>query len=549
MTVVKYRISGVTGPRRGGRPAALAILCTVLFLTFLDNTIVSVGLGSVQADLHAGVLALQWIVGAYALTFASAMLAFGMVGDEFGRKKVMLAGVGVFCAGSVLCALAPNSGVLIAGRAVMGLGAAASEPGTLSMLRHLYRDERTRNRAIGVWAAVAGLALALGPVLGGAIVGSWNWRGIFWFNLAFGTATLIAAAIVLPENADPEAHRVDIVGAVLGAAALAMLIFGVMTGEGTGFTAPAVLVLFCGSAVAGCAFLWQEHRAAHPLLDLRFLRVPRFATANVVAFCSYFATFAIFFFTALYLNEVAGYSGFRIALAFLPMTVLMITSSVLAGIWESPVGLRWSISAGCLTFAAGLLLTSAALRPQPPFALLAGALALTGAGIGWTVVPITSSALGAVPPERSGMAASAANTSREIGAVTGVAVLGALVNAQLHADLISKLNHLGIPANFQSIVVNAVETGGVPPSGTSSSAGGAGNAAIVQQVINAAYHAFGTGLHAALYLAAGLVIGAGILAALTLRPSARPGGGMDAADGPPAIGSLDPGRGEPCPLR
>jgi len=147
------------------------------------------------------------------------------------------------------------------------------------------------------------------------------------------------------------------------------------------------------------------------------------------------------------------------------------------------------------------------------------------------------------------MAASAANTSREIGAVTGVAVLGALVNAQLHADLISKLNHLGIPANFQSIVVNAVETGGVPPSGTSSSAGGAGNAAIVQQVINAAYHAFGTGLHAALYLAAGLVIGAGILAALTLRPSARPGGGMDAADGPPAIGSLDPGRGEPCPLR
>ena len=230
----------------------------------------------------------------------------------------------------------------------MGLGAAASEPGTLSMLRHLYRDERARNRAIGVWAAVSGFALAVGPVLGGALVGSWNWRAIFWFNLVFGAVTLVAAAIVLPENADPEAYRLDIAGSMLGAAALAALIFGVMTGESTGFTAPVVLALFCASAVAGCAFLWREHRAAHPLLDLRFLRVARFTTANVVAFCSYFATFAIFFFTALYLDEVVGYSGFRIALAFLPMTALMITSSVLAGIWLNPAGLRWSISGGCL---------------------------------------------------------------------------------------------------------------------------------------------------------------------------------------------------------
>ena len=518
MTVIKYRGTGAAVPRLVARRSRWPS-CARCSSPFLDNTIVSVGLGSVQADLHAGVLALQWVVGAYALTFASAMLAFGMVGDEFGRKKVMLAGAGVFCAGSVVCALAPDAGVLIAGRAIMGLGAAASEPGTLSMLRHLYPDERPRNRAIGVWAAVAGLALAAGPVLGGAIVGSWNRRGIFWFNLASGVATLVAAAIVLPENADPDAHRVDIAGALLGAAALAALIFAVMTGESTGFTAPAVLTLFCGSAVAGCALLWREYRAAHPLLDLRFLRVTRFATANVVAFCSYFATFAIFFFTALYLDEVVGYSGFRIALAFLPMTMLMITSSVLAGRWESTVGLRWSISAGCLSFAAGLLLTSAVLSPHPSFVPLAGALALTGAGIGWTVVPITSSVLGAVPPERSGMAASAANTSREIGAV---AVLGALVNAQLHADLISRLDRLGIPPNFQSIVVNAVETGGVPPSGTTSSAGGArqrrGRPAGDQRGAPCLRHRPARRP----VPVRGLVLAAGILTAITLRSSARP---------------------------
>ncbi len=512
--------------RRGGTPVALAVLCTLLFLTFLDNTIVAVALGSIQLELHASVSSLQWVVSAYALTFASIMLACGMIGDEFGRKIVMLSGAGVFCGGALVCALAPNVTVLIAGRAVMGFGAAASEPGTLSMLRHVYTEKRARDRAVGIWAAVSGLALAVGPVLGGALVGWFSWRGIFWFNLIFGVAALAVAAIVLPESADPNAYRVDTAGTLLGAAALSALLFGVIHGESAGFAAPEVLALFCIGAVAAAAFFWRESRAAHPILDLSFLRVPAFAVANVAAFCTYFATFAIFFFTALYLEEVVGYSGNHIALVFLPMTILMILTSVLAGRWTTSVGARWSLFGGCMLFSIGLLLANLSLSPHPDYWTLASSLGLTGIGIGATVVPITSSSLNSVPPERSGMAASATNTSREIGAVTGVAVLGALVNARLSSGLTSQLKALGIPANFQSIVIHAVETGGVPSGGNTAGAdgaAGAGHATLVQKVIDAAYSAFQSGLRAALYLSAALVFAAGLLALVVGMRSRRVG--------------------------
>jgi predicted MFS family arabinose efflux permease len=279
------------------------------------------------------------------------------------------------------------------------------------------------------------------------------------------------------------------------------------------------------SAVAMAAFLWRESRAAHPLLDVRFLRVPRFATPNIVAFCTYFATFAIFFFTALYLVEVAGFTGYQIAEVFLPMTALMIIASLLAGRWTVVIGIRWSLVIGCTTFAVGLVLTNAVISPNPPFLPVALALALTGIGIGTCVVPITSSVLTAVPPERSGMAASATNTSREVGAVIGVAVLGSLVNGRLHSDLTARLNHLGIPQALQQVVIQGVETGAEPSNGKSSSQAPAGELKLVQEVIHAAYSAFQSGLHVALYLSAGLMAGVAILALVTLQ--GRPGKALD----------------------
>ena len=527
------QVSWLSRPRAGTAGAgryrassvALGALCTILFLTFLDNTIVSVGLGQLQTDLHASVADLQWIVGAYALTFASIMLACGMIGDELGRKKVMLSGAGVFCAGSVLCALAPNPQVLIAGRAVMGLGAAASEPGTLSVLRQIYDDGRARARAIGVWAAVSGLALALGPVIGGALIGVWSWRGIFWFNLAFGLGALLVAAIVVPESADPRAGRVDTVGTLLGAGALATLIFGIIDAETSGFGAAAPVALFCAAAVLAVAFAWWEHRAANPLIEPRFFRLPRFAVPNVVAFCTYFSTFAIFFFTALYFVEVFSDSGYKIALIFAPMTVLMIAASVFSGYWTARAGPRWPITLGCVLFAAGLLLTDPLISEHPNYPLLVLALAVAGVGIGITVVPVTSTVMDAVAPQRSGMAASSANTSREIGAVTGVAVLGALVFSQVNANISTHLEQLNLPASqkaailpYKTFIIQFIETGQV--NGITAGNYNTHNS-IIAKVIGAAYAAFGDGVHAALYVSGGLMLLAGLLAAVTLRNGNR----------------------------
>jgi EmrB/QacA subfamily drug resistance transporter len=513
------RVGSTSAGRDRANSVALGALCTLLFLTFLDNTVVSVALGSLQTDLKASVADLQWVVGAYALTFASIMMACGMIGDELGRKKVMLTGAGVFCAGSVLCALAPNAQVLIAGRAVMGLGAAASEPGTLSVLRHIYTDGRARARAIGVWAAISGLALALGPVIGGAIIGAWNWRGIFWFNLAFGLAALLIAAVVVPESADPHPERVDTLGTLLGAGALAALVFGIIDAETSGFGAAVPVTLFCVAAVLAVAFAWWEHRTANPLIDPRFFKLPRFTVPNVVAFCTYFATFAVFFFTALYLVEVFSDSGYRIALVFAPMTVLMIAASVFAGYWTGSTGPRWPITIGCLLFGAGLLLTNPLLNEHPDYPLLSLALALAGIGIGITVVPVTSAVLDAVPPDRSGMAASATNTSREIGAVTGIAILGALVFSQLNASLTTHLQQLGVPLVYKTIIIQFIETGQV----VGINAGNySTNNSEVAKVLGAAYSSFGDGVHAALYLSAGLVLLAGLLAAVALRKAPPP---------------------------
>jgi EmrB/QacA subfamily drug resistance transporter len=502
--------------RRSSTPALITV-CLVLFLTFLDTTIVSVTLGSVQSDLGAGVISLQWVVNAYALVFACLMLVAGSLADRLGRKPIMLAGIAVFCVGSVVCATAPNVDVLIAGRAIMGVGAAASEPGTLSIIRHLYPDARQRARALGVWTAVSGLALALGPVVGGLLVGVGDWRTVFWFNLALSLVLLVATARYVPNSADPRAEPIDVRGFVLGSAALAVAVYAVIAGETHGYGSWWILALFVVAVAALAAFVVVERHTPGPMLNLRYVTRPMVAAALFVAFAVYFGVFSIFFFTALYLNGIIGYSGWRMAGVFSPMAVAIVLGAVLTGRWVAAVGPKVPMISGCVLSAVGMMLARTQLTAHPSFWPLALALAVAGLGFGVAVVPLTSAVLSHVPPEDSGMAASATNTSRQIGAVVGVAALGALVNSHLTSDLTHRLTQLGIPGALQSFIVSAVESGGgsgggidlskVPPS--------------FQPIVDAAIDAFLAGLRECLIVSAVLVLVAAVITALVPAAAAR----------------------------
>jgi EmrB/QacA subfamily drug resistance transporter len=501
--------------QRHARGAALAALCAILFLTFLDNTIVSVALADIQSSLSTSVSGLQWVVDGYMLAFAALMLTGGTLGDLFGRKRVMLAGVAIFCAGSIAAAVAPSTNILIAGRVVMGLGAAASEPGTLSLIRHIYPERRERARALGVWAAVSGLALALGPILGGVLAAGIGWRSIFWFGLGFGALALGVAAVTLTESRDPAGRKLDVPGLLTGACAITAVTFAVIGGENRGYGTWWIDGLFVAAAVLVVAFVLIERRSPDPVLRLEYFHNPTFTAANVVAFAVNLSVFSVFFFTALYLQLITDFSGYEIALVFTSLAIAMIVSGPLAGRWTARVGPRVPMVLGCLLAGAGLLLTDSELTATTSVGGLTWPLAIAGLGFGIALVSLTQAVLTLVRPEESGMAASTVNTSRELGGVFGVAVLGAVVNAQLTSGLTEKLVKLGIPAQFREIVIQIVTTGG--STNPSDYPIAKGNAQTVAKVLLAAEDSAGHGVHLALQIAAGIVLAAAVVAAFAAR--------------------------------
>ena len=517
-------MSSIAGRFREGhaREAALAALCAILFLTFLDNTIVSVALANIQSGLSTSVSGLQWIVDGYMLAFAALMLTGGTLGDLLGRKRVMLAGVGIFFAGSVVAALAQSSGVLIAGRVVMGVGAAASEPGTLSLIRQIYPEPAPRARALGIWAAVSGLALALGPVLGGVLVGAGNWTWIFWFSAGVAAVCFAGAAVLLTESSDPAGRRLDIPGLATGASAILAATFAVIEGENRGYGTWWIGALFGLSIAPLVAFILIEQRVPDPVFKLNFLRDPTFTAANVVAFATNLSIFSVFFFTALYLQLIASFDGFHIALVFAALAAAMIVSGPLAGRWTARVGPREPMVIGCFLAGTGLLLVDRTLTVNTTVAALSWPLAIAGLGFGIAVVSMSAAVLGIVPAEESGMAASTVNTSRELGGVFGVAVLGSVVNGALVGGLTEKMVALHVPAVWRQVAIEIITTGG-NISAAEKSFPTHGHLGLVAKVLLAAEDSAGHGIHLSLQIGAGIVFAAGFVALFAARHRVRRG--------------------------
>jgi EmrB/QacA subfamily drug resistance transporter len=486
---------------------SFAALLAILFLTFLDNTIASAVLTSVQAKLHANVSQLQWVVGGYALAFASLMLMCGSLGDNFGRKKVMLIGVVIFCAGSIVCAISVNPSELVIGRIIMGVGAAASEPATLSMIRHIYPEHKARARALGAWAAVSGLALAMGPVIGGILVGIWSWRAVFWFNLVFGGLAFVIAAIALPESVNAIRRKMDYAGFFFGAVVLGTVTFAAIQGELTGYSSGWVITLFIVGILTVPIFYFAEKSAKDPMLELGFFRRKSFTGSAFIAFTSFFSIFSIFFFVALYLEVVTNISAFGLALDFLPLLAGIVVSSLFTGRWVGRVGSRVPMTVGCLMACTGVMLTYLAISPTVGVSTLGWTMGLAGIGFGIVIVPVNATALSSLPAANSGMASSAVNTSRELGAVAGVAILGSIVNGQLTVNLTARLVQLGIPASFRHLVISAVTTGQTQAAEAGlSPAIRKQFASTIKKVVNAAYGALTHGLNIALVASALLML-------------------------------------------
>jgi len=404
----------------------LAICCLSLLIVGMDVTIVNVALPAIQHDLHARLAGLQWILDAYTLVVASFLMLSGSISDRFGRRRVFQIGLAIFTLGSLLCSRAATIEQLIGFRALQGFGASMLNPVALSIIANAFPDRKARARAVGIWGAVAGVSLGIGPLIGGALTETIGWPSIFWINVPIGITAALLAARFVPESKAARARAFDPVGQALVLIGLATLTWAVIEGPHAGWTSARILGLFFSAAAAFVAFVLYEPRRHDPLLDLRFFHSVPFSSATLLALSAFSCFAGFLFLNALYLQQVRGFSAFHTGLFTLPLAVMMIVSAPWSGHLVASHGTRPSLLASGMGFLlATLILTS--LNQQTPILWLLAAYALFGIALGMINPAITNSAVAGMPLSQAGVAAAIASTSRQVGAALGVAISGTVV--------------------------------------------------------------------------------------------------------------------------
>ena len=431
-------------PRDASPQAVLVVMCVGYFLVLLDVTIVNVALPKIASGIGANVSSLQWVVDGYALALASLMLAGGTVGDLHGHKRIVLSGLVVFGIGSLGCAIAPGVAVLVAARAVQGVGAAMLLPGTLAIISHAFPEGPEQARAIGIWAGIGSLALPAGPLLGGALIDGFGWRAIFFINVPIVVVSLLAALAVVQESTDPQGRRLDARGVSLGVLTLVATTFAFIQGGRSGAGSPAVIAAAILAVVLLGAFLITERtRGDDAMLPLPLFRRPDFSVANGAAGTMNLGTLGTLFVLTLFLQSVQHHSPLVAGLWIVPLFLPLAVIAPLAGRLTSRIGSRLPVAIGLAVAAVGLALLVTA-NPSSSFLVMLPEFLLWGIGLGVLTPAVVAAAIAAVPGERAGLASAINNTSRQAGGAIGIAVAGAVAGQPGSSGFVSGFHAVAI---------------------------------------------------------------------------------------------------------
>jgi len=435
----------------------LIVVCAATFMLLLDVTIVIVALPEIQRGLHASFSDVQWVIDAYALTLASLLLTAGSLADRFGRRRLFVIGLFIFTLGSMLCGFAQSPLMLTLSRSAQGVGGAILFATSLALLAQSFRGKE-RGIAFGVWGAITGVAVALGPILGGVITTGINWRGIFLVNIPVGVIAIVITLWHVDESKTPDASRPDWAGFAVLTAGLLALVYGLIRASEDSWGDVGVWVCLALAAVLFLAFVVLEHRIAHPMFDLSLFRTPTFSGGLIVAFTMNGSLFAMLLYLVLYLQDDLGYSALGTGARLLVLSGGTMVSATVAGRLSSHVPVRWLIGPGLVLVGAGLLLMGGLTGATTWTHLVLGFI-LAGVGSGMVNPPLASTAVGVVTPERSGMASGVNTTFRQIGIAVGIALYGTIFSASLQNGLTHSLSSLHLSAARVSAVVTAIKEG------------------------------------------------------------------------------------------
>ncbi|MFF5249762.1 MFS transporter [Streptosporangium sp. NPDC000095] len=445
---------------------ALGAISLATFMTYLDNNVVNVALPTIQRDLGLSISGLEWIVSGYILVFAGLMLVGGRLADVFGRRRVFLIGLVVFTVASFAAGMATDGGVLIATRAVQGVGAAFLTPTALALLTSIFPDGRERATAVGLWSAIGALALALGPLTGGLISERWHWGWIYLINVPIGAVTLGLALWAIRTAPQETVRRgLDVPGLVTSSLTLFALTYALIEGAGAGWTSPEILGAFGVAAVSASAFVTIELRSREPMIDLSLFRSRVFSGGTLSMGLWSFGVFGIYFFTALYLQNALGFSPIEAGAAFVPMALTMAVTAVLAPRLARVLGTARTVATGLLLMAVSVFGISF-IGEDGAFGDLLPWFLVYGLG-GGMLVPLTTAILGALPADRTGVASGVLNVSREVFGLLGITVLGAILNARqssLLAEGAGQLTAFLDAYRYTLVVAAAIVLVGVPVS-------------------------------------------------------------------------------------